>query len=112
MTRLAHILRGAGTLMLVVVSASNFHARQLPMRSPAPYARGSVATQAAAARVAYQKAFVIDDRLSALRRQPGLQSEVIRRIRLGHAVYVVGASSGAGHPRFCRVAVTRRARGW
>jgi hypothetical protein len=110
MTRVPHILTVGGTLMLVGVSASNFHGRQLPTRAPA-HAKSSE-TQAPAARAAYQKAFVIDDRLSALRRQPGLQSEVIHRLRLGRVVYIVGASSGAGQPRFCRVAVTRRTRGW
>src|SRR2546427_262745 len=99
MTHVACILRGGGTLMLVLVSASSFHGRQLRTRIPARSAKGS-AIQAPAARAAYQKAFVIDDRLSVLRRQPGLQSEVIHRIRLGHAVYIVGATSGAGQPRF------------
>lgn len=62
---------------------------------------------------AFTKAFVLDDRLSALRLKPDLQGEVIRRLRLGHAVYIVGTSkSVAGEPRFCRVAVTRRTRGW
>jgi hypothetical protein len=59
------------------------------------------------------KAFVIDDRLSVLRRKPDLQGAVIRRVRLGHAVYVVGTSKvTSGEPRFYRVAVTRRTRGW
>ncbi len=61
----------------------------------------------------FKKAFVIDDRLSVLRRKPDLQSEVIRRVRLGHAVYVVGRSKViSGEPLFYRVAVTRRTRGW
>lgn len=61
----------------------------------------------------FKKAFVIDDRLSVLRRKPDLQSEVIRRVRLGRAVYVMGISKVAsGGPRFYRVAVTRRTRGW
>ena len=111
MRRFARVLRAAGALVLVVTSASSFHGRQLQRRAPAEDAKGS-ATQALAARVAFRKAFVIDDRLSALRREPGLQSEVIRRLRLGHAVYIVSASPGAGQPRFCRVAVTRRTRGW
>lgn len=110
MSRLA-VLRIGGILVLVVISASNFHGRQLQSRGPAPYAKGS-ATPAPEVRTAYQKALVIDDRLSALRREPGLQSEVIRRLRLGRAVYVLSARSGAGQPRFCRVAVTRRTRGW
>ena len=78
---------------------------------PTSSAAGS--TQAPAARVSYLKAFVIDDRLSALRREPGLQSTVIRRLRLAHAVFIIGASKPkTGQPKFCRVAVTRRTRGW
>lgn len=111
MTRLVYILTVNVSLMLVVLSASNLHGRQLPTRDPKPFARAP-ATKEPATRPAYQRAFVIDDRLSALRRQPGVQSEVIHRLRLGRVVYVVGASSGAGHTRFCRVAVTRRTRGW
>ena len=34
MTRVAHILTVGGTLMLLVVSASNFHGRQLPTQPP------------------------------------------------------------------------------
>ena len=61
----------------------------------------------------YLKAFVIDDRLSALRREPRIQSEVIRRIRLAQPVFIVGSSKGKiGEPRFYRVAITRRTRGW
>lgn len=112
MSRLAQVTTSAAeTLLLLVISAYGCYGRQLPARATATDAKGS-ATQAPAARTAYQKAFVIDDRLSALRREPGLQSEVIRRLRLGHAVYIVSASSGTGKPRFCRVAVTRRTRGW
>ncbi len=66
-----------------------------------------------AGRPTYLKAFVIDDRLSALRREPALQSQVIRRLRLGRLVFIVGTSKPrTGQPRFCRVAVTRRTRGW
>jgi len=61
----------------------------------------------------FKKAFVVDDRLAVLRRQPALQGEVIRRLRLGHAVFIVGTSKAdSGEPRFYRVAVTRRTRGW
>lgn len=61
----------------------------------------------------FKKAFVMDDRLSVLRRKPNLQSEVIRRVHLGRAVYVVGISKvTSGEPRFYRVVVTRRTRGW
>ena len=61
------------------------------------------------------KAFVIDDRLSALRREPNLQSMVIRRVRLAQPVYIVTGQINKGEkgePKFYRVAVTRRTRGW
>jgi hypothetical protein len=60
------------------------------------------------------KAFVIDDRLSALRREPSLQAVVIRRIRLAQPVYIVSSTPYAkeSKPKFLRVAVTRRTRGW
>jgi hypothetical protein len=64
-------------------------------------------------RAAYRKAFVIDDRLSVLRREPGLKAEVIRRLRPGHMVFIITTTKpGADQPRFCRIAVTRRTRGW
>jgi hypothetical protein len=59
------------------------------------------------------KAFVVDDRLSALRRDAHLKSPVLRRLRLGRAVYVIeGRSAKAQQPGFYRVAETRRTRGW
>ena len=59
------------------------------------------------------RAFVIDDRLSALRREPSLQSVVIRRVRLAQPVYIVSnPQTRAGAAKFLRVAVTRRTRGW
>lgn len=68
--------------------------------------------QPPAKRLTFSKAFVVDDRLSTLRREPGLQSEVIHRLRLGRPVYVIGSAKPKAEPRFCRVAVTRRTRGW
>src|SRR4030095_16312919 len=112
MSRLARVLGAAGGLLLMIMT-SNVQGKQLQKNPLTTYEQGSVAaTPAASARAAYQKAFVIDDRLSALRREPGLQSEVIRRLRLGRVVYIVGSSSRIGQPKFCRVAVTRRTRGW
>ncbi|HYP28770.1 MAG TPA: SH3 domain-containing protein [Blastocatellia bacterium] len=59
------------------------------------------------------RAFVVDDRLSALRSGPDVTGEVLQRLRLGRAVYIIGARrAGAGQPGFYRVAVTRRTRGW
>lgn len=61
----------------------------------------------------YLKAFVIDDRLSALRRASHLQAEVLRRLRLARPVFIIGTSPArTDQPRFYRVAVTRRTRGW
>jgi len=77
--------------------------------------RSSAATasaQPSAKRLTFSKAFVVDDRLSALRREPGLQSEVIHRLRLGRPVYIIGSVRPKTGPLFCRVAVTRRTRGW
>ena len=108
MSRLTQVVRAAaGTLMLLLAPASRSSAQHVTKPAPAPYVKDSTKAPA------YLKAFVIDDRLSALRREPGLQSVVIRRLRLGHAVLIVGISRPkAGQPRFCRVAVTRRTRGW
>src|SRR5882724_5068628 len=108
MSSLAQVIRAAAvTLTLLLASGSSSSAQHLTKTAPAPYVKGSTKAPA------YLKAFVIDDRLSALRREPGLQSVVIRRLRLGHAVFIVGISRPkAGQPRFCRVAVTRRTRGW
>ena len=59
------------------------------------------------------RAFVTDDRLSALRKEPDLGSQVVQRLRLRRPVFIIGSSiSKAGEPRFYRVAVTRRTRGW
>ena len=59
------------------------------------------------------RAFVVDDRLAALRREPDIMAEVAQRLRLGRAVYIVGARSArANQPGFYRVAVSRRTRGW
>ena len=58
-------------------------------------------------------AFVVDDRLSALRRDADMQSQVIQRLRLGRRVFIIGTKAGRdGEPTFYRVAVTRRTRGW
>lgn len=80
-------------------------------QSGKPSATVSPASSARSAR--FIKAFVVDDRLSALRRDADMQSEVIQRLRLGRRVFIIGTKSG-GHdgPTFYRVAVTRRTRGW
>jgi len=112
MSRLAQVTRAAaGTLILLLMSDSGSSAQQVTHRAPGTDGIGS--TQAPAGRPRYLKAFVINDRLSALRREPSVQSEVIRRLQLGRTVFIVSTSKPkAGQPRFCRVAVTRRTRGW
>jgi hypothetical protein len=63
--------------------------------------------------LAQQKAFIVDDRLAALRRAPALKSEVVRRLRIGRPVYIVETRPAKGEqPKFYRVAVSRRTRGW
>jgi len=59
------------------------------------------------------KAFVVDGRLSALRREANAQSEIINRLRLARPVYIIESKRNEGiHSKFCRVAITRRTRGW
>jgi hypothetical protein len=64
-------------------------------------------------RAHFTKAFIIDERLSALRRDPDITSPVVHRLRIGRPVYVIGSkSAGREQATFYRVAVTRRTRGW
>lgn len=59
------------------------------------------------------KGYVVDDRLAALRRAPDIKAEVVRRLRIGRPVYIIETKAARGEqPRFYRVAVTRRTRGW
>ena len=71
-----------------------------------------IAQSQATRRVSFVKAVVIDDRFSALRREPSLQSEVIHRLRLGHTVYIIHPGNEETHSAFCRIAASRRTRGW
>jgi hypothetical protein len=86
----------------------------LPVASAAQTApKAKPATQQSAQAPRLLKAFVVDDRLSVLRRGADMKSQVAQRLRLARPVYIVGSSSGeAGQPKFYRVAVTRRTRGW
>lgn len=64
-------------------------------------------------RAHFTKAFIIDDRLSALRRDADTTSPVVHRLHIGRPVYIIGSKSeGREQPKFYRVAVTRRTRGW
>lgn len=75
-------------------------------RSKAAGAEG----QSQATRAPFIKAVVIDERLSALRQEADIHAPVLKRLRVGRAVYITSAK-GAGSA-FYRVAVTRRTRGW
>lgn len=101
----------ASAMLLLISFGSQTAARQKPNASG-----NSGAVNAPAKRLTLSKAFVVDDRLSTLRREPDLQSEVIHRLRLGRAVYIVGTARGTARTNadtlYCRVAVTRRTRGW
>ncbi|HWP42547.1 MAG TPA: hypothetical protein VNO14_04880 [Blastocatellia bacterium] len=69
--------------------------------------------QSSAGTIRFIRAFVVDDRLSALRREPDLRSRVVQRLRIGREVFIYGLRSGkGGQPDFYRVALSRRTRGW
>jgi hypothetical protein len=109
-----HMISGSRLKIQVaaVVLLLAINAQSGIQQKPAGTQRSSEASGASAAkRPSFIKAFVVDDRLSTLRREPGLQSEVIHRLRLGHPVYIIATRTDAD-ARYCRVAVTRRTRGW
>jgi hypothetical protein len=93
-------------LALPLASATHTAAQDAARAQPGARVSSSVEPR-------FLKAFVVDDRLSVLRREADLKSQALRRLRLGRPVYIIGSSSSkAGEPRFYRVAVTRRTRGW
>lgn len=111
MNRYPQLRNDAAAMLLLLVLWSHAAGQE----ESKPNQPGSVATantRQPARRITFSKAFVVDDRLSALRREPGLQSEVIHRLRLGRPVYIITSAKPKAEPRFCRVAVTRRTRGW
>jgi hypothetical protein len=60
-----------------------------------------------------QQAFVVDERLAALRDEAKLTARLVQRLSRGRAVSITGARRGGGDGlNFYRVAVTRRTRGW
>jgi hypothetical protein len=81
----------------------------LTLAAPAFAQAQTVAADRSAPRLRFIKAFVIDERLSALRKADDLQSPVLKRLRVGRAVYVMSKNSASV---FYHVAVTRRTRGW
>ncbi len=104
-------LRNRAVVMLLSVVSWSHASAQQDSTPDRPDNAVTNSTQSSR-RLTFSRAFVVDDRLSALRREPGLQSEVIHRLRLGRPVYIITSSKLRGGPRFCRVAVTRRTRGW
>jgi hypothetical protein len=75
--------------------------------------RMSLNSPSPSVRVRLTKAFVVDDRLSALRREAEIKSRVIQRLRLGRPVFIIESKlARSDQPAFYRVAVTRRTRGW
>ena len=44
------------------------------------------------------KAFVVDDRLSVLRREADVRSQVVQRLRLGRPVYIIGSREAVSQP--------------
>ena len=78
-----------------------------------PDSRKPLDSSPPSSRVRFTKAFIVDDRLSALRREADIKSQVIHRLRLGRPVFIIESKGGASdQPKFYRVAVTRRTRGW
>ena len=76
----------------------------------APASAQHRAGQPQVSRAPFIKAFVIDERLSALRQEADIHAPVLKRLRIGRAVYII--SSKSSQSEFYRVAVTRRTRGW
>src|ERR1044071_9901593 len=69
----------------------------------------TVSDQPQAGRAKFIKALIIDERLSALRREDDIHAPVLKRLRIGRAVYITSPSR---RDDFYRVAVSRRTRGW
>ncbi len=60
-----------------------------------------------------QRAFVYDERLSALRTQPNVKAELVSRLHRDREVGIIGAPRSLnGGPMFYPVAVSRNMRGW
>jgi len=72
---------------------------------------GKTAAKQNGAESSFRKAFVVDDRIAALRQDADIRSQVVHRLRVGRPVLITGVRS-SGRARFYRVAVTRRTRGW
>lgn len=102
-------IKAAASLVIVLLTSALSLAQANASNTP----RERAAQISSQGRPRFIKAFVIDDRLSALRREPGAQSQIINRLRLGRAVYIVNwkrvESSGSA---YYKIAASRRTRGW
>lgn len=93
-------------ILLIVASTAFAQVGALDNRKP-------VDPSPPAARARFTKAFIVDDRLSALRQGADMKSQVLHRLRVGRRVFIIESKSPASdRPKFYRVAVTRRTRGW
>jgi hypothetical protein len=101
-------LRTGLWIPILLITACSAFAQARPLDNRRPLDSSSQVN-----RVRFIKAFIIDDRLSALRREADIKSEVIHRLRLGRPVFIMESKvSRSDQPKFYRVAVTRRTRGW
>jgi hypothetical protein len=58
------------------------------------------------------RAVVVDERLAALRDEPGFSARLLQRMSRGRMVAILGQKRAPEGVTFYRVAVTRRTRGW
>lgn len=93
--------------ILLIVTSTAF------AQTSTPDNRKPLDSSSPTSRIRFTKAFIVDDRLSALRREADIKSQVIHRLRLGRPVFIIESKGGGSdRPKFYRVAVTRRTRGW
>jgi uncharacterized protein YgiM (DUF1202 family) len=59
-----------------------------------------------------QRAFVVDERLSALREKPDPRAPIAQRLRRGRAVGILGTTTNREGKRYFQIAVSRNRRGW
>jgi hypothetical protein len=59
-----------------------------------------------------QRFVVVDERLAVLRDGPGFNAPMLKRLSRGRRVTLIGMKRATDGTAFCRVAVTRRTRGW
>jgi hypothetical protein len=57
-------------------------------------------------------AYVFDDRFSVVRTRPDADAPFLRRLRVGHRVYLVAANPSSQESKYRRVVVSRHLSGW